>query len=216
MTGQVLPFESSVHKRVDALLPWFVNQTLEGDELALVQRHLDECARCRQEVEWLRALFAACLVTHPAPTQRSRRSLRRQRAASSVARRLAAAILNRWGPVPHWAKWAIAMQLAVIIGGGALWIGADEAPLPQYRTLGTVDPPAHSRATMVVVFDANARESWIRDLVRAVGAQIVEGPTQSGAYVLALPAERQSAALEALRKADGVVLAERLSPGADR
>jgi len=54
MTGRVLRFGSSVHKVVDALLPWYVNGTLEGDELEGVRRHLGECELCRREAEWLR------------------------------------------------------------------------------------------------------------------------------------------------------------------
>ena len=67
MTGRVLRFDAAAHKVVDVLLPWFVNGTLEGDELALVQRHLGECPRCQQEVEWLRELHAACIAGEAMP-----------------------------------------------------------------------------------------------------------------------------------------------------
>ena len=60
--GQVLRLDSATHRVVDVLLPWFVNGTLESEERALVERHLDHCKRCRREVEWLRELHAACAV----------------------------------------------------------------------------------------------------------------------------------------------------------
>ena len=37
MTGRVLQFDPAAHKVADVLLPWLVNGTLEGDELAFVR-----------------------------------------------------------------------------------------------------------------------------------------------------------------------------------
>ena len=51
---RVVRLDAAAHKVADVLLPWLVNGTLEGDELAFVQRHVDECPNCRHEVEWLR------------------------------------------------------------------------------------------------------------------------------------------------------------------
>src|SRR5437660_11040981 len=79
MTGRVIPFDAAAHNVADALLPWFVNGTLKGDELALVQRHLGECARCQHEVEWLRELHAACIAGETMPgASAAFRNLRRQ------------------------------------------------------------------------------------------------------------------------------------------
>ena len=54
MSARVLPFDPAAHKVADVLLPWYVNGTLEKDELAFVQQHLSACARCQREVQWLR------------------------------------------------------------------------------------------------------------------------------------------------------------------
>jgi len=42
--------------RIHDLLPWFVNGTLEREELESFERHLMECADCRKEIEFLRKL----------------------------------------------------------------------------------------------------------------------------------------------------------------
>jgi len=42
MSGRVLPFDPPAHKVADVLLPWFVNGTLDEDELAFVQQHLGD------------------------------------------------------------------------------------------------------------------------------------------------------------------------------
>ena len=46
MSGRVLRFDDPEHEAVEALLPWFVNGTLDVDECSLVERHLKDCTRC--------------------------------------------------------------------------------------------------------------------------------------------------------------------------
>jgi hypothetical protein len=41
------------HVRVDRLLPWFVNKTLDDDERDRVRRHLETCDACRASVSLL-------------------------------------------------------------------------------------------------------------------------------------------------------------------
>jgi anti-sigma factor RsiW len=67
MTGRVLPLSASEHVAVDALLPWYVNGTLAGEELARVERRVEGCSQCRHEVGWLRDVFAACAAIAPIP-----------------------------------------------------------------------------------------------------------------------------------------------------
>lgn len=43
----------SEHERIDALLPWFVNDTLQKNERDDVTRHLSGCEECRQNVALL-------------------------------------------------------------------------------------------------------------------------------------------------------------------
>lgn len=44
------------HHRTQALLPWWVNGTLDASEQSLVERHLHECAPCQEESEFIRQL----------------------------------------------------------------------------------------------------------------------------------------------------------------
>jgi anti-sigma factor RsiW len=83
MSGQILRFANPVHQAAEELLPWFVNGTLEGEELALVVQHLEECVRCQHELDALRELQAAYVGREvaPEPTQ-SFNKLRHQMAES--------------------------------------------------------------------------------------------------------------------------------------
>ena len=79
MSGQILRFGDPAHQAAEELLPWFVNGTLDGDDLALVEQHLGECARCQHEIDSLRELQAAYVGSDVAPdAAQSFRKLRRQ------------------------------------------------------------------------------------------------------------------------------------------
>lgn len=49
------------------LLPWYVNGSLEGDELRAVEQHLRSCLVCRREVEELRELRGEMQRAAPKP-----------------------------------------------------------------------------------------------------------------------------------------------------
>lgn len=208
MTGQVLRFDAAAHKVVDALLPWYVNGTLEGDELEGVQRHLHECALCRQEVEWLRELYEACAVAEAAPGAPKAFRKLRHRLEGRSARDRAAANPVRNGPV--WTRWAVAASLAVALIFGATLLQDTSAPA-LYRTLGASGGTERA-GSMVVVFDPATTEADLRRILREADARLVDGPTQTNAYVIHVPAEAQQNAIRALRAERAVVLVESLEP----
>jgi hypothetical protein len=194
MSERVLPLHPNVHRMVDALLPWHVNGTLEGEERDLVVRHLEECGQCRREVEWLRGLHAACVAC----------------AAEDEGSPVFDVLRRRrkpwWRSTPVWGI-AAAAQLAVIgLLGWRVW-SADETSA-QYRTLASEGGIASG--DVVVVFDAAAPEAQMRRLLQASGARIVGGPTAANGYVLAIPPDARARALEQLRAAKIVKLAEPL------
>ena len=216
MSGRVLPFDPPTHKVADVLLPWFVNGTLEDDELAFVQQHLSECGRCQREVEWLRELRAACADGEAAPAASPVfRQLRRQLDAPRPARSKAAGLRGLRNRAPHWSRWIMAAELAVIVALGTALLTISDGPT-LYRTLAARTASAPTTGTLVVVFDPTTTESNLRRILRAAGVQIVDGPTQANAYVLQVAAERRDEAAKALRADPAVVLIEQLGPGETR
>ena len=111
MTGQVLQLDLAAHKVADALLPWFVNGTLEGDELDFVQQHVSRCARCQREVEWLRGLHAACVAGEAAPgAAPALRRLRRRLEEPPPGRGCSDALRHFWNRAQPWSGWVIAVS----------------------------------------------------------------------------------------------------------
>ena len=209
MSGRVLPFDPAAHKVADVLLPWFVNGTLDKDELAFVQRHLTECVRCQREVQWLRELRAACVDGEASPGASSVfRNLRRQLDEPRPGQGKVAPLSSLCRQAPPWSRWAMAAQLAVIVALGAVLLPATDGLAP-YRTLGARSGAAPT-GSLVVVFDPSTPESELRRMLRKAGARVADGPTQTNAYVLKVAAERQVAAVQALREEPAVVLVEQL------
>jgi anti-sigma factor RsiW len=210
MTGQVLRFGSSVHKVVDAILPWYVNGTLEGEELEGVRRHLRECELCRREAKWLRELHAACVAAESVPgASNAFRDLRRRLETPSPDKRLGHS--PRVAGRSNWTRWALAasVAIAVVLGGSLL---RDTSAPALYRTLGAPGGSAQTNGSMIVVFDPATTEAELRRILRSADARVVDGPTQANAYILDIPAAERQVALRALRAQRAVVLAEPLLP----
>ena len=211
MTGRVIPFDAAAHKVADALLPWFVNGTLEGEELALVQRHLGECLRCQREVEWLRELHAACIAGEAMPAASAAfRNLRRQleepREGVSIAR-----LRRSWSRAQPWPRWAIAAQLvAIAVLGSLLLSGTDGSS--SYRTLGARNATVPATGSLVVVFDPATTEAEVHRILRGAGARIVDGPTQANAYVLEVSPGQTDRAAQAIKAERAALLVEPLGP----
>jgi hypothetical protein len=109
-----------------------------------------------------------------------------------------------------WRNWALAAQLAVIVGLGALLAPPGDGPDPAYRALGS---GTAATPDMVVMFQPDARLDHVQLLLQASGARIVDGPTVTGAYLIDVDAARMPQLLAALRADPGVRLAEPLGAG---
>lgn len=195
---------------VDALLPFYVNTTLQGEELALVEEHVRQCGDCRVEVDRLRVIFDACRTYAARPGD------------TPIGPETKGDMLLATGPVgvgtrirrgihaaPAWTKWLLAAQLAAIAILGTL-IAGDARDTATFRTLGNPVAAVSATGNVAVMFDPAIPESELGRIVRASGATIVDGPTSTGVFVLAIPSGQVDRALPALRAEPAVRMAESL------
>lgn len=144
-----------------------------------------------------------------------------QQAASTphapASRRAAAKPLPWWrlaaANQASWLRWAAVAQCAVIIGLLVL-LARPDAPPAEYRAMGAADTnPGASSANLVIVFRPDASEQILRAVLQAQDARIVDGPTVTGAWLLAVPPAERDQALQALRANPAVRLAESIDKG---
>jgi Putative zinc-finger len=218
MVGRVINFDSAAHRSAMSLLPWWVNGTLQGEEMVAVERHLRDCPRCQREVEWLRELQQACADNDT--TQEAAhafQALQQKLGATERSPGIEAALPARSGArgrTRSWLPWAVAIQFVLILVLGS-WLFSTRPPLATYRTLGVSDTRSMV-GNVVIKFAPRTPVAELRRILLDGGAQIVAGPSEEGAYVLHVSSSRQDAVLQALRAESAVMLVEPLGPGNDR
>ena len=216
MSGRVLPFAGSQHRQAERSLPWLVNGTLDDDERTMVERHVETCVDCQQQLAQWRAMQEACAAPtahalDPMPSfTRLRSRLQAPRARPPVSRW--SAMRDAWTTAPPWLRGAVAAPCALLLALAGAWFEREQ-PTP-YRTLGDMPAaePTAADARLVVVFEPGASQARTQQLLHASQARIVDGPNEVGAYVLAVPAARVASVRDALRGAPGVTLVESLDP----
>ncbi|MDN8617332.1 zf-HC2 domain-containing protein [Variovorax ginsengisoli] len=218
MSGQVVPLGSDVHLKVQSLLPWYVGATLEAQERAGVEAHLADCPRCRAELTLERALQAAYAATGsddaPGDADQGFAALRGRLvgdAAPPVRRGLLAGLRDRWRESPPWTRWALAGQCVLVAALGGLLV-LPMWPEPRYRALGepAAVPAGVDGGQLIVRFRPDATEQEMRRVLRDSRARLVYGPTTTDAYLLAVPAGLETAAVQRLRQEKAVLLVESL------
>ncbi len=213
---QILPFPTDRHAEVHLLLPWYVTGQLDAVETAFVAEHLAECGACRADLVQERhladavardtgetgdswAVMAARLdatssvsVATAAPRRRTRDPLRAARRAVMRPRTL---------------RWVVAAQFVAMLALGAQTLTQRYDGRPgAYHVLG--DAGATHSGNVLAMFRPETSEAAFRRALQASGARLVDGPTASGAYVLAVPGGLGGAALARLRRDADVTMAE--------
>ena len=212
MDERLTPAGDPEHRNAQLHLSWYATGQLEPAEQARVARHVAGCAACRADLALDAALGDhapdAPLLSADAGWTRLAARLAGDRATTSSpapSRRRAPALFA------DWRGWAIAAQFVLIVLLAA-WLADSQGSPDAYRTLQSTQPAA--RGDLLVMFAPDTPERSLRELLGRADARVVDGPTVTGAYVLAAPQGGQRPALEALRASPAVTLAEPLGPEA--
>jgi anti-sigma factor RsiW len=211
MNRSIANSDGDAHSEAQQLLPWLLAGTLEGAELERVQAHLGSCEQCRADLAWEWNLRAAGQQREP--------SLDAEKALAGLLPRLGPQEAtddspDRWKSAlaandSRWLRALASVQLVVIAALALLLVRpGDDA---SYRGLGAA---GQAQGNLVVVFNPDTPERELRRILQGAGARVVDGPTVTDAYVLAVPRSRQAATLGRLRAEPVVTLAQPL--GAER
>ena len=203
--------------RFQELLPFYVNGTLQDEEREWMERELAQHADARAELEAVRALQARVADSLPEvpDTIGLDKVMARIRADQpGLLDRLAAWLGFSGGlrPATAFAGLAIiAVQAGVIVSLVAG--GRDEDAGAGLRA--SKASAVHEGPLLKVNFAPDAKEAEIRHLLVSVQGRLAGGPGQLGDYYIAVPAGREAALAEEVRRSpivQGVSLAPGLPP----
>lgn len=199
---------TATHQHAQPMLPWLLAGTLDDADLAAIERHVAGCAECQADLAWQRQLRAAsappdagCDADRAYAALLPRLDVQEPRIGVLARWRAAVAANNAW------LRWAAGAQLAVIAVMALLL--AHPSFVADYRALGA----APAAGSVVVAFRPDTPEREIRRILQANGARVIDGPTVTDAYVLALPAAQSGPVVARLRAEPAVTLAEPLAHG---
>jgi hypothetical protein len=207
-----------MNRRLDDLLPWYANGTLQTDEREWVDRCLAADGDARAELAWYRALqstLAQSVVDVP-PDLGLARTLQRVRADRPALRDRIRDWLGAAGirPIAALARPVAAMAAVGVIAVQGIVIyslaghrNEDAQPIRALRAV-----PANAGPLLRVNFAPDAREADIRLLLSAVEGSLVGGPGQLGNYYVRVPAGAENAALKRLKR-DRIVAAVEIVAG---
>lgn len=202
--AEIIRLRGSPHDEVQELLPWLVNGTLAADEVERVEAHLAECAECRADLDAERRLSTA-VASLPLDTDSG---------WEAIERRITADPSIRPHPAPSiWRKrvplgWAVASPFAAAAAVALVLVNVTPAqPVdPQYRALGAAEMA--QTANLVVQFEPKTQVRDMQAALAGVNARLVDGPTDTGAYLLRVDQAKREVALKRLRDDEAIALAE--------
>lgn len=192
----------SVHHEVTMLLPWYVNGTLNEQEMAMVEAHLEHCTGCREtvpvEVQRARRLHAdgedarvAALVS------------RRGREFQALRNRLRLTPVNALQVDLRWVP-ALATLLLIALAIPVVWVARQtDQTLYELRT----NPVAIEAPVLQLVFKDGTSADDIDLLIGASGT-LLGPPSAQGIYRIALATDDPQAMLTRIRTHPAVRWAE--------
>lgn len=224
-TTQLTTKINTDHQELSRLLPWFVNKSLQGDELKAVESHVNACLTCKREVIQLSKLAHA--VKHEgmldsAENASFARLKMRLHGQQPEAHRHQQSVVsdnivhfhanNRINNrISNWYRPALAMAAAVLLSlTFMLPMTVDQTG---YRTLSNGEVEKTIGANEIrVVFAEGLDSQKKRAIIAGINGQIVDVPTAQGVYTVRLAdasdAKHTLAVIDLLKNDDNVIFAE--------
>lgn len=192
------------HDEAEELLPWYATGQLDAADRVKVEAHLSSCAECQQQLATERRLVQEFRAITPEVESGWARLRSRIESPAAIRRPQLTFAEQFWATLrrPAVATLAFAQVAFVVVAGGILL----SLSRPSYHALGSAPVPAS--ANLIVMFRAEATVQDVDDTLKSVRATIVEGPTDSDAYLLHVAPQQRQVALNRLQANDQVSLAQ--------
>ena len=171
------------HSEAFELLPWLVNDTLSRREHVAVEKHVDSCPVCSQEIDEQRSLRELVRDSSvvPLPTSKSFNQL--------VSRIDASETKVSESRFVGWRRpYRIAATLAMVSVSVLLMIVVIDGPgsEDEFVTLTESGSQGSAGPTLHVIFESDITEADMRAALLVAGGEILRGPTPGGIYTIGI------------------------------
>lgn len=206
----------SDHQDIALLLPWYVNQSLQGAEQNKVEQHLKVCLTCRRELVNLKLLAAA--VQHEGALDTA------AQASFSLLKKRLHGPSGYQAPLQHIhtakrrARWRLpkpALALAAVVLLSLLMprvMDVARYPASDFRTLSNGETQLDTPNSIKIIFTPETDSQHINTLLTAIHGHIIDGPNEQRLYTISLDndinAKQIVKLVAALRKQNTVIFAE--------
>jgi anti-sigma-K factor RskA len=176
------------HQAISELIPWYVNATLDESERRRVEKHLDLCATCRDDVHFERQVFKA-IDKEASVEYIPMASLKRLQARlGELPGALGSVSAQQRGRAMPWRGFAAA-SIAVVAVAGFLstdkWFQSRaRSTEPNYRTVTSAATRPRDEVIRAV-FTPTITLVELQAILDEAQLRIISGPTEAGVYSLA-------------------------------
>ncbi|MEE9356103.1 MAG: zf-HC2 domain-containing protein [Methylococcaceae bacterium] len=216
------------HEIIVELLPWLVNDSLSDEESKRVDAHLQHCEKCRNEVNQLQAVnkHIAEKESEWQPTSAHFSSiLSKIEVLEAVAPKQKKTKPKRWSDfiqyllqTPTPVRWtlALALESIAIIALLTAWNISPQLGLPSnsklYQTLSDRSQvnPRSNMSRIRLLFNDAMTTAELTKLLQQTDAQIRQGPSELGLFIIEMPQQRVKQSLEIFSSNQHIRLVEQL------
>ncbi len=214
------------HEAIAELLPWLVNGTLSAKESKRVEAHLQHCDLCRNQVSQLQ------VVNKQVAEQKSKWQpssahfssiLSEVENIESIVSKQKKTKHKSWSgffqnllQTPTPVRWTLAVESVAIIALLTVWNTSPQMGLPSgvemYQTLSDSPQkrPAQDMGRIRLLLDDEMMAAELTQLLQQADAQIRQGPSALGLFIVEVPQQRVDQALEIFLSHQHIRLAEKL------
>lgn len=228
---------SALHARAELVIPWLVNGSLPAEAEPAVRQHIETCPGCREDYEeqlrvyqTMRAdgplVFAAepsyqklfARIQNPESSRNSESDRDPSGTVTPFRASKATHPFRQTPPVVRWLAAAVILQAFAIGLGAWAWHPSGTAGGAHYMTLTSTSAAYDSGPRARIVFKTDLSMGELQTLLQGVGAHIIDGPTDGGAYTLGFEQAPESRAMlgkriAALRANRAVLFVEPVQEG---
>lgn len=184
----------NIHAEVKLLLPWLVNDSLEDRERIKVQAHLMDCQECQVERDRLQTMQETLIEDVPESSfQTPFRDLlsrievsERNKQALRLVPRQVPRMGFEWKGLLTAGSGVPALVTIALLVVSAVYMQVPSRDDRNFHTLteGMSHPGIEHRVR--VSFESDASVEQVREVLVDIGANIIDGPNEDGAYLVDL------------------------------